>query len=87
MGYKRARERNKRLKKLYDESCHLYGSGGAYYSDKKKRYIQYSYSSNSKYPKTLKNHANRRFRRVREEEASLPPAHYKRYYDYWWNLL
>lgn len=39
MGYRRAKERNRRLKKLYDETKNGYGAG-AYYNEKKKRYIK-----------------------------------------------
>ena len=38
MGYRGSQERNRRLKKLYDETNNWYGAG-AYYDEDKKRYI------------------------------------------------
>lgn len=87
MGYKRARERKRQLKKLYDKTKYSYSSGGCYYDYKKNRYVQYSYSSNSKTPKCYKTRANRKVRKVREEDLGSAPSLYKKFYDYWWNLL
>lgn len=87
MGYKRAKERNKRLKKLYNETRYDMGSGGVYYSPKKRRLVKYSYSRKSKAPKYYKTLSNRAIRKLKLEELGKSPAEYKRYFDYWWNLF
>lgn len=52
MSYRRSQERNRRLKKLYNETKNLYGAG-AWYDEEKGRYIKYS-CGGRKYKKYLK---------------------------------
>lgn len=42
MGYRRSQERNRRLKKLYNETKNSYGAS-AWYDEEKGRYIKYSW--------------------------------------------
>lgn len=83
MSYKRAQERNRRLKKLFEETKYAYGAG-AWYSDRKKRYIKYSCHN-----EWLKTHCRRvTRRRMKQDEDSYQKGNkYKRRYDYWWELL
>lgn len=83
MGYRRAKERNRRLKKLYDETKNSYGAG-AYYSSDKKRYIKYHACRTPGYTKYLRRLSNRR---VRKSDISINGSSYKRLYDYWWELF
>lgn len=82
MGYRRAKERNRRLKKLYDETKNGYGAG-AYYNEKKKRYIKCPSSNTPGYTKSLRKISNRR---VRKSDIPLKGCSYKKLYDYWWEL-
>ena len=75
MGYRRSKERNRRLKKLYDETKNWYGAG-AYYDEDKKRYIRYSPCKNSGYTKYLRKVANRKVRRSKD---CLKHGHIVRY--------
>lgn len=83
MSYYRSQERNRRLKKVYDETRTHCGAG-VYYSDKKKRYIKYSPSNKSGYTKYLRRLANRK---VRKNKNLLRYGSYRKAYDYWWTLL
>ena len=83
MGYRRSNERNRRLKKLYDETKNWYGAG-AYYDEDKKRYIRYSPCRNSGYAKYLRKVANRKVRRSKD---CLKHGSYRKVYDYWWELF
>lgn len=83
MGYRRATERNHRLKKLYNETKNTFGSG-VYYDDKKQRYIKYSLRNSHGYTKYLRKVSNRR---VRKSDISMNGSSYKRLYDYWWELF
>ncbi len=82
MGYRRARERNRRLKKLYDETKNSYGAG-VYYNDRKKRYIKCPSCSTPGYTKYLRKISNRR---VRKSDIPLKGCSYKRLFDYQWEL-
>lgn len=82
MSYRRSRERNRRLKKLYDEtkySCYA----GAWYNERKKRYIKYSAGS-KEIKKYLKKLSSRKARRYKGE---MQNCDYKRTFDYWWELF
>lgn len=86
MGYFAKIEEKRRLKKLYDETKTRYGSG-AWYSERKNRYIRYSLSDGNR-SGNLKRYfsrvGNRRIRRLNDE---LPKKSlYKRYFDLWWTL-
>lgn len=79
-GYFRSKERYKRLKHLYEETKHSYGSG-VWYDNEKKRFIRAYRGSRSKYLKQL---GNRRVRRIKDEDLSN--GQYKKVFDYWWEL-
>ena len=84
MSYRRSKERNKRLKRLYEQTKHSYGSG-AWYDDRKDRYIRYYPTNRTGYTKYLRRLSNRRVRRMKE--FALNGSQYKKIYDYWWSLL
>ena len=79
------KERDKReLQKLYDKTKHSYGSG-AWFDREKQRFIRYSPSDSSAYPKYLKRLSNKR---VRKYIGCLPNGcSYRKLFDYWWELL
>lgn len=82
MGYHRAQERNRRLKKLYDKTSHGCGAG-VWYNDAKGRFIKYSGSNTPGYAKFLRKQGNRKLRRNKE---SYNHGSYRKNYDYWWIL-
>lgn len=84
MGYKQSKERNRRLKKLYESTKHSYGRG-AYYDTKKKRFIRYTARRKSAYPRFLRKKANRTVRRNKSE--SMNHGSYRKQFDYWWELF
>lgn len=81
MSYRRSKERNIRLKKLYDETKHSYGAGAWYDSDKQ-RYIKYS-CGGIKFKRYLKKLSSKKARRYKGE---MQNCDYKRTFDYWWEL-
>ena len=83
MSHKAARERNRRLKKLNKETEHSYGAG-AWFNEKKGRYIRYSCHN-----KALKKQCRRATRRRMKNMKDTAPrgGFYKRVFDYWWELL
>ena len=84
MSYQRARERNRRLKKLYDKTKNGYGAG-AWYDEKKERYIRYFC-----HDKDLKKQCRRTTRRRLKQRhcgERLNRGAYKKVFDYWWELL
>ena len=82
MGYHRSQERNRRLKKLYDETKQHFLCG-AFYDDDKNRYVKYSLSDigQSKYYRNLAN------RKVRHSDDIQSGGSYRKAYDYWWALF
>ena len=82
MSYQRKREENRRLKKLYEETKNAYGAG-AWYDERKGRYIRYSCHS-----EWLKTHCRRMTRRrMKNKTGRYSGCAYKKFYDYWWELL
>ena len=79
MGYYRSQERNRRLKKLYNEKhgCIF----PIFYDDRKQRLVKYN---KTKYWKWLKRKANKR---VRKSQLTLNNSKYKKQYNvffsYW----
>ena len=82
-GYFRSKERDRRLKKLYDATKSGYGAG-AWYNEEKKRYIRCSNSNTTGYTKWLRRLSNRRIRRMKD--VTLNNGQYKKVFDYWWEL-
>lgn len=84
MSYKRAQERNRRLKKLYNETKNSYGVG-AYYSKCKNRLIPIYFSK-----PWLKAYCRRQTRRRLKQNIDnldIKSNNYKKYFDYWWELF
>lgn len=86
MSYKGATQRNAKLKKLADETYRSYGAG-AYFDNTKGRFIRYSVHN-----AWLKTHCRRMTRRrMKRISNDVYPINqkraYKKYYDYWWELL
>ena len=84
MSYQRARERNRRLRKLYDATKNGYGAG-AWYDESKGRYIRYS--CHDKDLKAQCRKATRRRLKCRHQDEKLQRGTYKKVFDYWWELL
>lgn len=82
MSYRRSKEDKHRLKKLYDKTKNSYGAG-AWYNEKKERYIRFYSSNTPGYTKYLRRIANRKVRRAK---IPLKYSQYKKLYDYWWTL-
>lgn len=82
MGYRRSQERNRRLKKLYNETKNSYGAG-AWYDEEKGRYIKYS-CGGRKYKKYLKKISSKK---ARKYKGDMRHCDYKRTFDYWWELF
>lgn len=83
MGYRRSKQRQRRLKKLYEDtknSCRA----GAWYDDDKERYIRYSPSNTPGYTKSLRRITNKK---IRKNGDLLNHGLYKRIHDYWWTLF
>ena len=83
MSYRRKREDERRLKRLYDKTKHHYGAG-VYFDKDKNRYIRYYASKRSGNTKYLKRQSNKR---VRRSQSSMRHGQYKRLFDYWWELF
>ena len=83
MSHRRKSEDKRRLKKLYEETKHQYGTG-VWYNDKKNRFIRYSCHNT-----WLKRHCSKitRTRMKNILENSNSKAEYKKIFDYWWILL
>lgn len=81
MSYQRSRENKRRLRKLYEETKYSYGAG-AYYCDKKHRYVKYSCHC-----KSIKLVCRRTTRRRMVNQDSLSRGGYRKLYDYWWTIL
>lgn len=82
MSYKRKQEDKRRLKKLYEKTKYGYGAG-AWFSEKKGRYIRYSCHN-----EWLKTRCRRMTRRkMKNIDISHKGNEYKKLYDYWWKIL
>ena len=82
MSYRRSRERNRRLKKLYNETKYSYGAG-AWYDEDKGRYIKYSCGGKN-YKKYLKKLCSKK---ARKYKGDMQNCDYKKTFDYWWELF
>lgn len=80
MSHQRAVERNRRLQKLSRKTKHCY-RGGAFYDDDKQRYVRV-YLSKSGYARWIRKRAQRKVRRSDVHSHN----HYRKVYDYWWEL-
>lgn len=75
------RLRNMKYKKRLKYLANLPGwESGAYYSDKKKRFVRMYRGSRSKYLKHVGNKAIRRY-----HKGISSGSNYKKVYDFWWN--
>lgn len=84
MSYKRAQERNRRLKKLYNETKNSYGAG-VYYSERKNRLIPI-YLSNP-WIKARCRRSTRHRLKQNIDNLDIKGNSYKKYFDYWWELF
>lgn len=86
MLHNSARERKRRLKKLYSETEHRYGCG-VWYDSEKKRYIRYSL--NNKWAKLhCRRCTRRRMNRIIIDNVPYGKGNtYKKYYDYQWTIF
>lgn len=82
MSHKNVKETHRRLKKLCDETRCTY-KGGAWFSNEKGRYVRYSPSHKSQYPKHLKKLSNRK---IRQSKDILNYGAYKKAFDYAYSL-
>ena len=80
MGYKQAKERNRRLEKRYKKHGNCYGSG-VWYNEDEDRYIEYHAPRRAKY---IRNRSNRKIRRSRTFEGNH--GTFKKVYDVWWEI-
>ena len=83
MSHRRKTEDKHRLKRLYEETKHQYGTG-VLYDDKKNRFIRYSC-----HDAWLKKYCSKitRTRMKNILENSNSKAEYKKIFDYWWILI
>lgn len=81
MSYNGSKERNKRLKRLHDQTKNAYTSG-AYFDEDKGRLVRYYRGKRSKFLKQLSSKKCRRIKLV-----ALQHSQYKRIFDYWWELF
>lgn len=81
MDYKSKQEEKRRLQKLYNETKTFFRAG-AYFDDKKGRIIRFYVCPEGK--KFLKKRSRRA---VRHNKENLNGSLYKRFYDYWYELL
>ena len=79
MSYHRKLEDKRRLKKLADTNQY----GTAYWDTKKQRYIRVYLTKTTGFNKFFKRHSNKR---VRCAKNIVFGRHYKKVFDYWWNL-
>lgn len=83
MSHKRKQDEKRKLKHLYDQTRHSVISG-AYYDNKKQRYIRHSPSRRgSGYPKFLRKISNKVLRR---KDDAYQYGGYKKLFDYKWRL-
>ena len=82
MSYHRKQQDKHKLKHLYNETWHSYGAG-AYYDERKNRYIKYS--CHNKWTRTHCRRMTRR--RLKNVDYSCPNGYYKKMYDYWWEII
>jgi hypothetical protein len=82
MGYKQARNRRRRLERLYVQTKYSCGSG-AWYDEDKDRYVKFTASSTPGYAKLLRHYSNKKVRRAKDIGAH---ADYRKCYDYRWVL-
>lgn len=82
MSYRRSKERDRRLKKLYWQT-RTNGDRGAYYDIQKGRYIRFSCSDSPSLAKSLRRQSSKKARTTRDYANH---AGYRRVFDYWWNF-
>lgn len=83
MSYKRARERNRRLRKLYEETKNSYGAGAGIKGTR-----LYRYSCHDKdLKKICRRSVRRRIKQINTETSLREKGGYKKLFDYWWELL
>ena len=88
MSHKRAQEDKRRLKKLCDETVNHYAHG-AYYNERKGRFIRFSPSDGSDITTYYKRRANKKLRGelLNDDSPAYRGADYRRVYDYRWEII
>lgn len=82
MGYNRVITEKHRLEQLAHETQTKY-RGGAFWDEKQKRYLKWSFSDHSKTPSKLKRQSNKKIRKTNQ----IPNfGGYRKVFDYWWTL-
>ena len=81
MDYFSKKEENRRLKKLNKKT--RYWGSGAYYDERKKRYIKRSVSRRTSIPKYYRKQANKK---VRKYDGAMSYSDYRRVFDYQWTI-
>lgn len=82
MSYHRKQEEKHQLNKLYNKTKNSYGAG-AWYDEDKNRIIRYS--CHIKRDKILCRRITRK--RLKRNSSCYSGCIYKRFYDYWWEIL
>lgn len=82
MSYRRKQEDKRRIAKLHDATKHCYGSG-AWYSERKGRFVQFWLSRHSPSVRFYKTCGNKA---VRKSEDLLQNGKYRRIYELKWRL-
>ena len=81
--YKQAKNRHKRLAKVYEETKHSCGGGGVWYDEKRGFYYKYPASNTPGYTKLLKRISNKKVRKTAEVGDY---GSYRKSYDYKWEI-
>lgn len=78
-------EENRRLEKLYNETKHRFGGGGAQIDSRTGRYFRYwDCSGSGSMKKYYRGVSNRKVRRKKDEIFSR--GMHKKVFDLWWSL-
>lgn len=87
MYYRRKEDLKRFRRNAAKQSTYYIQSGGYYFSKRKNRYQRIKYGK-GKYKKFLKNKYNRDFRRkAKSLNTQFNPGGYKKYTEFWYELL
>lgn len=82
MAYARSKEDQRRIRKLYNETRNRW-TAGAWYDERKHRYVRFYSCRTPGYTKWLRRQSNKRLRR---SPNIYKGKQYKKLFDYWWEL-
>lgn len=83
MSHRRKAMERRKLKKLHDETWNSVFAG-AYWNDRKQRYVRFYTCRTPGYTKYLRRLSNRRVRH--SLDVPMRGSGYRKHYDYWWEL-